>query len=834
MKNYITYAKTDDSVLPYEEVHRQIACRAAAEGIVLLKNDHALPICPGKIAMYGAGVEYTIKGGTGSGEVNERHSISIMEGMTATGFEITTGDWLSDYRAEYENGVLELEASIKSAMKQLRFSEYPSLFLHTFVYPFGRLITEQDVLKSGTDTCIYVIARQSGEGSDRKIRNNDFHLSNIERENIRFCTKHYKKTIVVLNIGSSFDTSFMEEIPGISALIYLCQLGSAGGTAFADIISGKATPSGKLTDTWVKAYADVPFGNNYSYLNGDLENENYLEDIYVGYRYYDTFHIEPRYPFGYGLSYTNFAIRYKDMKKDEDTVILRAKVTNTGDTYSGKEVVQLYVSCAHGRLPKEYQRLCAFAKTGLLAPGQEETVTLTFPLSYLASYEEASASYVIEKGTYLIRLGNSSRNTIVCAAIDAAEEICLSRHKNICPVQTPLDVLTPADPNISITTDYTGEICSQLKPEDKLTINQTDFPTVTYTYDELPVCPDRELTARLKELSVKERIDLVAGAGLKDMLMNSSYIMVPGAAGNTTSTLVDKGIPNIVLADGPAGIRIQRRSTITKGGTAKMVDMQLDMMKYFPDIIKKFFCGNPDKEQVYYQYTTAFPVAAAMAQTWNTELLEEMGQAVGEEMKEYGVSFWLAPGMNIHRNPLCGRNFEYYSEDPVLSGKMAVAITRGVQSHKGCSVTLKHFCGNNQEENRNHVSSNMTERALREIYLKGFEIAVREGAAQGLMTSYNKINGIYTSNSKDLLTHVLRQEWGYDGLVMTDWTATAEGQADPAKCIESGNDLIMPGSGSDKKRIKDAIKNKTLPRRDLNRCAGNVLKAIRDGQTGLL
>ena len=317
---------------------------------------------------------------------------------------------------------------------------------------------------------------------------------------------------------------------------------------------------------------------------------------------------------------------------------------------------------------------------------------------------------------------------------------------------------------------------------------------------------------------------------MKDMLMNSSYIKVPGAAGNTTSSLLGKGIVNIALADGPAGLRIQRRSTIGKNGTAKMVDMQIDMMKYFPEIFKKFLCGNPDKEPVYYQFTTAFPVATAMAQTWNLNLLEEMGNAVAEEMQEYGVTFWLAPALNIHRNPLCGRNFEYYSEDPLLSGKMAAAITKGVQKHSGCFVTIKHYCGNNQEENRNHVSSNMTERALREIYLRGFEIAVRESNAKGLMTSYNKINGIYANNSKDLLTHVLRQEWGFDGLVMTDWTATAKGQSDPAKCIESGNDLLMPGSSSDKKRIKKAIRDGKLTRRDLNRCAGRVLDAIQQSQ----
>ncbi len=836
MKNYITYAKTDDHVLPYEEPHRQIAYLAALEGIVLLKNNGALPIPSGKIAMYGSGVEHTIKGGTGSGEVNERHSVSILEAMEAAGYEVTTKKWLNDYTEEYENGLKELEAEIKSSLKKLSIQSYLNMFLQSQVYPFGRLITEQDVTDSDTDTCIYVVARQSGEGNDRKLDNHDFQLSEIEEKNIRFCTQHYKKTIVVLNIGSSFDTSFMEEIPDIDALVYFCQLGTAGGTAFADIISGKVTPSGKLTDTWVNSYSDVPYGMDYSYLNGDLENENYLEDIYVGYRYYDTFKIAPRYPFGYGLSYTTFDIRYQGIEKSGDTISMQVTVKNTGDTYSGKEIVQLYASCTQGKLQKEYQRLVAFAKTNTLEPGQEESLTLTFPLSALASYEEASASTIIEKGTCLLRIGSHSRQTEVCASLDITEDICVSTHKSICPMQTPLEVLKSEAPDK--TDSETSDSTENLEGKDCLGITQEDLPVIHYTYDELPVTGNQQLTEDLKKLTVKERIQLVVGAGLKDMLMNESYIKVPGAAGNTTSSLLKKGVVNLVLADGPAGLRLQRRSTIANNGTAKMIDMQFDSMKYFPEFFKRILCGNPDKDQIYYQYTTAFPVATALAQTWNLDLLEQMGQAVGEEMLEYGVSFWLAPGMNIHRNPLCGRNFEYYSEDPLLSGKMASAVTRGVQKNQGCSVTLKHFCGNNQENNRNHVSSNMTERALREIYLRGFEIAVRESHPKGLMTSYNKINGTYANNSKDLLTYVLRQEWGFDGLVMTDWTATAKGQSDPAVCIASGNDLLMPGSSSDKKRIRKAIKEGTLTRRDLNRCAGRILAATQnacvsiDGEKG--
>ncbi|MDY5846521.1 MAG: glycoside hydrolase family 3 N-terminal domain-containing protein [Bariatricus sp.] len=821
MKNYITFAKPDDCVLPYEKPHRALARRAASEGIVLLENDGSLPLTPGNIALYGAGAAMTIKGGTGSGEVNERYSTSIMEGLESSGFQITTKAWIDDYAKEYAKTIENLKKEINSALKKLNFSAYMGLFLQSMLYPYGRKITQKDLEESHTDTCIYVVARQSGEGNDRSLENNDFSLSEIEQENIRFCAEHYSKTIVVLNIGSSFDTSFMDEIFGINALIYLCQLGSAGGEAFADIITGRITPSGKLSDTWVKSYNDVPFGENYSFLNGNLENEDYLEDIYVGYRYYDTFHVEPRYPFGYGLSYTTFSIEYQSASMKNDTITVNAQVRNTGTTYSGKEIVQLYASCPAGNLEKEYQRLVAFTKTGILPPGESENVELSFPLSSLTSYDEKSASFILEKGRFLLRIGNSSRNTSTCTVLELSDDICVSKHKNICPLQNCLETLNKSTRTmVSIEDEYISSM-------DTIQITPAMIPTVTYSYNPLPVCRTSELKAQLKGLTVPERIELVCGAGMKDMLMNSSYIKVPGAAGNTTSKLLNKGIVNIVLADGPAGIRLQRRSTITKNGTTKMIDMQIDMMKYFPEFIKNFLCGNPEKDKIYYQYTTAFPVATAMAQTWNLPLLEEVGTAVAEEMKEYGVTFWLAPALNIHRNPLCGRNFEYYSEDPVLSGKMAAAITKGVQSIPGCYVTLKHFCGNNQEANRDHVSSNMTERTLREIYLKGFEIAVREGNAGGMMTSYNKINGIYSSNSKDLLTTVLRQEWNFKGLVMTDWTATAKGKSNAALCMEAGNDLLMPGSSYDKKCIKNALKNHTLSKRALNRCAGNVLLAVK-------
>ena len=252
----------------------------------------------------------------------------------------------------------------------------------------------------------------------------------------------------------------------------------------------------------------------------------------------------------------------------------------------------------------------------------------------------------------------------------------------------------------------------------------------------------------------------------------------------------------------------------------------LSAMNYIPDFMKKFALGNPEKRPCVYQFATSFPVGLALAQTWNTALVERVGEAVGKEMERYGVTYWLAPGMNIHRNPLCGRNFEYYSEDPLLTGKIAAAMSRGVQSRRGCYVTIKHFCCNNQEDNRNHTNANVNERALREIYLRGFRIAVQEGHAKAVMTSYNKVNGIYTNNSYDLLTKVLRNEWGFDGLVMTDWFATGKGVGSHSGAIEAGNDLIMPGGKSAAGELKKRLRAGELDTKALKRCAANVIRGI--------
>ena len=814
----LTKASYTSAVTDRERENLQVAYQAACEGMVLLKNDGALPFTTKKVALYGPGASMTIKGGTGSGEVNERHSVTILEGMEDRGFEIVTRDWIRDFEDSYHKALAQYKEERKKRVNILKLGELMNMLKDDFRAPAGRILTEEDVAAAGTDSCIYVLSRQAGEGADRRAEKGDMLLTDEEFAAIRFCAENYDKFALVINCGSAIDMAFAEEIPGINAIIYLCQLGTEGGHAFADVISGAVSPSGKLSDTWARQYNDIPFAQEYSYLNGNLEDEFYKEGIYVGYRYFDSFGVEPAYPFGFGLSYTDFAIRSAGIGADGSRISVKASVTNSGNAYSGKEVVQLYVSAPNGKLHKEYQSLAAFAKTGNLMPGATETLELNFDLKALASYREADAAYVLEAGSYILRLGNSSRNTMVIGVLTVDQEIVVSRHDHICPVVKPFEELTSAA--------YDFEAVAENLPH--IAIDAASVSTVDYEYKTPEICQDERVQTFLKTLTVKEMIDIVVGVG---MFASDNRFNLPGSVGNTTSKFWDRGLANVALCDGPAGLRIQKRSALNKKGKIKPVDLAMSVMEAFPQFVKNIMTGDPEKDTVLYQYTTAFPVANALAQTWNTQLMYEIGSAIFREMKEYGCTYWLAPAINIHRNPLCGRNFEYFSEDPRLTGAMAAAITLGVQQEQGYYVTVKHYACNNQEDNRTGVSSNLSERALREIYLRGFEICVREADALSIMTSYNKVNGVYSPNSHDLCTKVLRNEWGFDGVVMTDWFSTNAGQASNAVAMKAGNDLIMPGGNYHKKALKKELEAGICTEEDLRRCCANVIKSILDSAT---
>lgn len=799
--------------------NRALAREAAAEGFVLLKNENsALPLKNRKIALYGMGARMTVKGGLGSGSVEERYSVNIEDGLKNAGYEITSQDWLNDYDAEYVSTYQAYHDMVEEKVKGLTNPMQIIPLAHSFVYryPSGRLVTAEDVHKSKTDTAIYVLMRQAGEGNDRKLEKGDYYITDIERENLRFLAKAYEHLILILNVGGHIDMAFLDEISGIDAIVVFAQGGEEGGNALADVLSGKKNFSGKLADTIPMRYEDIPFGDEFSYLNGDVRNEYYKEGIYVGYRYFDSFCKAVRYPFGYGLSYTTFDIKTESVARNRPAVEARVAVTNTG-AVEGREVVQLYVSVPGER--KEYQRLVTFAKTGDLHPGKTEICELKFDLAECASYCEEKAAWVLDAGSYVVRIGNSSRGTSVAAVIELDKPVITRQCRNCCAAVDELpefaaSVTWKAPENVPV-----------------LTANAADITTVVTDYTEPEIMENEQEKRILDSLTVEEQAWFLQGGALRNPPKGAFEIH--GAGGKTVTALLDKGIRNVIFSDGPAGVNIgQKAKALPTGGFAPAVVPE----RYSWGVMGKAMKAQLDKipGKIVYRYATAWPVEMLLAQSWNTGLLRRIGRAVGEEMLYFGITVWLAPGMNIHRNPLGGRAFEYYSEDPVLTGEMAAALTNGVQSHHGLSVSLKHFCCNNSEDNRNGISANVSERALREIYLKGFEIAVRKSRPGTVMSSYNMVNQVYTANRHDLLTDILRCEWGFNGLVMTDWGSTNDHAGCPELAAPSGNDLIMPGEEYDRKCILEAIADGRLSQETVRRSACRVLRLMLNANTPVL
>jgi beta-glucosidase len=803
----------DPAPAAYEVVHAQLSKLAAREGIVLLKNEnHILPLAEGsKLALYGAGASKTIKGGTGSGDVNERYSVTIYEGLKNAGYEITSESWIQTYEAIYQQARLDWKEEItkKCSTGLDFFTAYSST---PFYMPVGAPVTKTDA-----DTAIYVLSRIAGEGADRFAKGGDYYLSEEEHQLLTDICKNYNNVVVIINTGGVVDLSFMDEFSNIKGLLYAVQPGMEGGNAVADIISGKVSPSGKLTDTWAYSYSDYPNAATFSHNNGNIQQERYEEGIYVGYRYFDSFDIPPRYGFGFGLSYTCFDLHVTHVHADKQgTVTVKAAVSNQGEQ-SGKEVVQVYVSLPVGKQDKEFRRLCAFKKTKLLAPNEKQTLTLTFTPKELASYEEALGGWTLEAGSYGVFVGNSLESSQLVASLKLDEDKLLTKTQTICPLQEPLNLLTQNPDQAKRRYAAVLERCQQL-PVIPYDLSEVETTVVDYSDEE----QEDEAAQIVSQLSQEQLIALATGDPYKGQgtALGSAGSSVPGSAGETSACALEQGVTNIVLADGPAGLRLSQTYYVQNG--------QIKMLPFQASFEKGFFCDEISMEgRKYYQYCTAIPVGTMLAQTWNLPLLEEVGEMIGEEMQQFGVTLWLAPGMNIHRNPLCGRNFEYYSEDPFVSGKIAGAITLGVQSQEGCGTTLKHFACNNQEDNRMGSNSILSERTLREIYLRGFGIAIQDAKPLSMMTSYNLINGVHSANNYDICTKVARCEFGFDGFIMTDWTTTEQGEdCTAAGCIRAGNDMVMPGQLTDHDSIRNALAEGTLSLEQLKKCITRVVRVV--------
>lgn len=806
------YGDRDSRITPREEANRSIALQVAQEGIVLLKNDGTLPLKDKNIVLFGAGSRKTIKGGTGSGDVQERYSVSIEDGLKNHGFHLLSTSWIDRYDRLFEKEKAEWRNGIEKRIRKYPFWRVQAMFdevIHVtpFRYPQGDLIRQEDM--PSCSTALYVIARQAGESNDRKPEKGDYYLSDIENENIHLLARHYPHIIVIINCGGIVDLSSLDDI-SLSGVLFLGQPGEEGGNALASILDGSVTPSGKLTDTWALRYEDYPNASSFGSL-GNVYSQDYTEGLYVGYRYFDTFQVKPRYGFGFGLSYTSFVAEVLNIQLDKDEFSLRAKVTNKGSLHVGKEVLQLYLTRPKCAFSSPLHELAAFAKTDLLAPNESQEVVLSFDLSSFAFYDEENSRYFLAKGYYVLSLGTQLCEANPVAAIEVDQDIITFHCHRECPCPSEFKELEARNRK-DIPID--GLPCFLLDPS---------LITAARSRDEEKVDCLPQTEAFLKKLSQKEQLELTIGGGY----FGKTFNITPSAAGTTTSRLLKKGIVNLSLSDGPAGLRLSPKNALTRSGGVRYVDEIPDDWNWgWIKKIGRLFLAKPGKGYRIYQYMTAFPCETTQASTFNRKLIEDVGIAIGEEMKDTGITLWLAPGINLHRNPLCGRNFEYYSEDPLLTAEMAISITRGVQSLDGLGVTIKHFCCNNQEDQRMYMTSNVKERTLRELYLKAFELIVKSASPKAIMTSYNKLNGVYNSNNKDLCIDILRKEWGFTGIVMTDWTAAENDKGDPLSCLSSGNDLIEPGSKAIRKILLKGLQDGKIDSFRLQQSATRILNLI--------
>ncbi len=756
------------------------AAETVAEGIVMLKNEnHVLPLTEGEeVAVFGRIQLHYYKSGTGSGGlVNAPKVTGILDGLLESGVRVNTP--LLDC---YKSWVEEHPYDIGTGWGGEPWSQEEM--------PLTPQIAA-DAARTST-TAIVIIGRTAGEEQDNQPDKGSYLLSDGEEQMLRLVRENFSRMVVLLNVGNLMDMEILEAIAP-DAILYVWQGGMTGGTGTADVLTGKVSPSGKLPDTIAYHVEDYPSAPNF----GTGDEDIYEEDIYVGYRYFETFAKEKvRYPFGFGLSYTAFSVETVASRSEGDVQEVTVAVTNTG-SYAGKEVVQLYCEAPQGTLGKPSRVLCAFTKTRTLAPGETQQLTLRASLSDLASYDDSGLSghrfcYILEAGDYHFYAGTDVRSAKRVLTVTLPQTQVVSRHAQaLAPVQ-PFERMRPSAGENGYVKTLESVPLSEV---DEAQRRLENLPEELYAAaDEKISFHDvysgaAELEAFVAQLSDEALCCLVRGEGM------GSPRVTPGTAsafGAVADCLEEYGIPCGCCSDGPSGMRLD--------------------------------CG-----------TKAFslPNGTLIASTFNTELVTELYELMGLEMTANHVECLLGPGMNIHRHPLNGRNFEYFSEDPYLTGMMACAELRGMQN-VGVTGTIKHFSANNRETRRHFLNSVVSERALREIYLKGFEIAVRRGNADSIMTTYGLINGLWTAGNFDLNTQILRNEWGYTGIVMTDWWANinlrGEGadQRNLAAMVRAQNDLYMvcADGGDHDDNLSASLADGSLLHSELQRSALNICRFL--------
>ena len=763
------------------EQFAKVAREAVAEGVVLLKNENrVLPLTKGsKIALFGRSQFNYYKSGTGSGGmVNTSYVIGLYEAIIKDEyFQLN-----KELRATYENWIKDnpFDAGAGWAAEPWFQKEMP--------------ITKElaDSTSKESDVAVVLIGRTAGEDQDNSNAKGSYLLTDDEEQMLENVTKAFDKTIVLLNVGNIIDMKWVEKY-NPAAVAYIWQGGQEGGNGVIDVLKGVVSPSGKLTDTIAYDIEDYPSTKNF----GSKKRNIQQEDIYVGYRYFETFAKDRvLYPFGFGLSYTYFDIISNGFDVEAGKVTISVTVTNIGD-YKGKQVVQAYVAKPQGKLGKPVVELVGFAKTKELKADESETLDIVFTNYQMASYDDSGvtgfkSAYVLEEGTYIFYVGDSVRNLTRVGTYNVGKTKVVEQLSEALAPTIDFTRIKPESKDDGFAISYEDVPNATVNwQEARLANLQTPLAKSNTTYKLVDVLDEKcTLDEFVAQLSDEELCAIVRGEGM------SSPKVTPGcggAFGGVTESLVEKGIPTCCCTDGPSGIRM--------------------------DSGKKAF---------------AMPNGTLLACMWNLDLTEKLYNYEGLELRKNKIDILLGPGMNLHRNPLNGRNFEYFSEDPLVTGKNAAAQLKGMHKY-GVTGTIKHFAMNTQEAYRHSVEHVASERAIREIYLKGFEIAVKEAGASAVMTTYGSINGYYTSSSYDLVTKILREEWGFEGIVMTDWwakggKADSGDSSDMASIVRAQNDLYMVTQSAidntNKDNLEKALLDGTLDRAELQRCAKNICNYV--------
>ncbi len=745
---------TDDLEKIVTEGMPELLRQAGTEGTILLRNDNKiLPLSKSeKVSVFGrVQNDYMFVGYGSGGDVIKPYTVSLMEGLRNADANIN-----EELASIYDNWCK------KNPPDHGFWGHWPHFYEEM-------PIEDSLITKAGkeSDCALIVIGRSAGEDRENYETPGSYLLTDDEKSLIRRVSAAFRKTVVILNVGSIIDMKWEELLKNDSAILLPFQGGMESGNSIADVLFGINEPSGRLTDTIARNYSDYPSASCF----GKKDSNNFEEDIYVGYRYFETFQKDcVLYPFGFGLGYGEFQRKLEKAQLSENSISLAVSSKNISN-YNSKDVIQIYIEAPQGNLGKPSKVLCAFEKTEKLSKDEEQKLNFKIPFSAFASYDDCGktpfkSSYVIEKGTYRVYLGGDVRSAEKVWSFDIEEDTLIERLKEVSAPKPKFNKLVPDfssgkpekayEQALTTTENLKAIIISKIGKDYGYTGNKGI--TVGDVKSGKATINDFIAQLSLTELEAISRGDYT----MDSPLGNKGNA---GVMGGVLDSLRNKGIKPITTTDGPSGIRIRACCSL-------------------------------------------LPIGTALSAMWNTSLCHEIYKKVGEEMKEKGSHILLAPGMNIHRNPLCGRNFEYYSEDPLITGKTAAAVVKGVQSN-GVGACPKHFACNSQETNRNKTDSILSERALREIYLKGFEICVKEAAPYTIMTSYNKINGVWGHYNYNLCNRILREEWKFDGVVMTDWWMQHSSSPefpeirDNAYRVRAGVDVLMPGGDRTGKRKPD-------------------------------